>query len=1037
MKQNLLDAEQRPLDSTILLQYQNFLLQELKQQSDTENKLEEIQQQISTNSSIVHSELAKIDDRITKMDNRKQNIIDQTKACIAQHEEDETYCPTLGVTTACEVMEKNNIVIIMSNQGGGKSKTSLQIATIYKERHFYQPMIFFSDDIVRYRDLLNFNEQSLFILEDLFGRTTLSFDEDTHRGIFDILYSCISQPSCKSKFIITMKGNQQTNRKILEKHKLFKKEVILELDLNPHEVNWYFKKAILLKHMSKHNIKSCGTFHERFTQCISEIVENIDTSLQICSASVEAIYTSRFKSETGFPLACHLFCSNKNFTRQGIRYFSRASQALVEEINQLRIKGFDNNLYMYKYSLLVYTALKDKLNVDNIDQQLLESILGHFEKQMHIKTVLIKEAFSHLKATYMIEQYSMLHLNWKRSKLSDTYMLQHSTVKEAILISYADFVGFSHCDAEFIYDYVRPKGFRDQKSEDMTFIFTDCKPLVKKLLSLASGNRACFSIGKYLKITGLKNRNDTMINHFFEEAKEKIRIKQYAFILDGLTDFGSENDFILFHPDISKRIVLYGSADVVCSFCKPMECPLSNDGFVQVKDRTLHTRLYYMLIGETFHEYETGSEREGLNYLKEDVEFNHCMELYSNKRNDFFYDVQKIGNFVYQLLFIDGGKKVSEMLLFDLVAKQCTIHPCIVKHFFDGLTDSGRRVDFVKFYQAFSKIMVFPFASIPVVLNLCRPCTHPEESNNFIKIDDILLASKLAAQFEPSDIYEYPELIIPGETFRNNGAYVIYLDKSYYKKEYIKDIAEYVFKYGVQTKNQSFLKTIFDRFVIYETRVINFNSPLEDNEEGDYVLDDDSDDDSDDDWERYIDVEEVSSDILGHVCTSMERNKSIDSSNTSISLDNMTTIERKFNLDEEDKLTKEEEHNTKERNHDTHSEISEVVKDITTEQGCSTWTTEYLSNHQIEERKNKDYGIFYKPSDVYAEFGFPKKYKRLYSFLKKLQILWTIEETRFRVHRFTYRDIMRGNFRRLQEMLFKSGYIVDGEEYHMTSSDSE
>ncbi|VDI66474.1 Hypothetical predicted protein [Mytilus galloprovincialis] len=721
MKQNLLDAEQRPLDSTILLQYQNFLLQELKQQSDTENKLEEIQQQISTNSSIVHSELAKIDDRITKMDNRKQNIIDQTKACIAQHEEDETYCPTLGVTTACEVMEKNNIVIIMSNQGGGKSKTSLQIATIYKEKHFYQPMIFFSDDIVRYRDLLNFNEQSLFILEDLFGRTTLSFDEDTHRGIFDILYSCISQPSCKSKFIITMKGNQQTNRKILEKHKLFKKEVILELDLNQHEVNRYFKKAILLKHMSKHNIKSCGTFHERFTQCISEIVENSDTSLQICSASIEAIYTSRFESETGFPLACHLFCSNKNFTRQGIRYFSRASQALVEEINQLRIKGFDNNLYMYKYSLLVYTALKDTLNVDNIDQQLLKSILGHFENQTPIKTVLIKEAFSYLKETYMIEQYSMLHFNRKRSKLSDTYMLQHSTVKEAILISYADFVGFSHCDAEFIYDYVRPKGFRDQKSEDMTFVFTDCKPLVKKLLSLASGNRACFSIGQYLKITGLKNRNDTLIKHFFEEAKDKIRIKQYAFILDGLTDYGSENDFILFHPDISTRIVLYGSADAVCSFCKPMECPLSKDGFVKVKGSVLHTRLYSMLIGETFQEYETGSENEGLNYIKENVEFNHCMEFYSNKRNEFFDDVQKIGNYVYQLLFIEGGKKVSEMILFDLVVKQCTMHPRIVKYFFDGLTDSGRRVDFVKYYRAFSEKMVFRFASIPVVLNLCRP----------------------------------------------------------------------------------------------------------------------------------------------------------------------------------------------------------------------------------------------------------------------------------------------------------------------------
>ncbi|CAC5398380.1 unnamed protein product [Mytilus coruscus] len=276
---------------------------------------------------------------------------------------------------------------------------------------------------------------------------------------------------------------------------------------------------------------------------------------------------------------------------------------------------------MYKYSLLVYTALKDELNVDNVDEKLLKAILGYFEKQTAIKTVLISEAFSHLKETYMIEQpYPILHVNGKRSKLSDTYILQHSTVKEAILISYADDVDFSHCDAKFIHDYVRPKGFRDQISKDMTFIFTDCKPLVLKLLSIATGHRACFSIGQYLKMTGLKNRNGTMIKYFFEEAKKKIRRKQYAFILDGLTDFGTENDFILFHPDISKHIVLYGSGDVVCSFCKPMECPLMNNGFVKVKGHVLYTRLHAMLIGETFHEYETDSENEELNYIKEGVE---------------------------------------------------------------------------------------------------------------------------------------------------------------------------------------------------------------------------------------------------------------------------------------------------------------------------------------------------------------------------------------------------------------------------------
>ncbi|VDI66475.1 Hypothetical predicted protein [Mytilus galloprovincialis] len=292
--------------------------------------------------------------------------------------------------------------------------------------------------------------------------------------------------------------------------------------------------------------------------------------------------------------------------------------------------------------------------------------------------------------------------------------------------------------------------------------------------------------------------------------------------------------------------------------------------------------------------------------------------------------------------------------------------------------------------------------------------------------------------FPKRDLRALGQWIIPGESFTNNGEYVVYLDKSYYSKEYIKDIAEYVFKYGVQTKNQSFLKTIFDRFVIYESRVINLNSP-QDNVKVDYRLDDDDydddSDDSDDDWERYFDVEDVPSDILGHVCTIGEGNKSIYSSNTSISLDNMYTIERKSNLDEGDTLTKEEKLSTKERNHVNHNKICEVVKDITTEQGCSTWTTEYLSNHQIEERKNKEYGIFYKPSDVYGEFDFLKKYKRLYSFLNKLLVLWMFEENSFRVNRFRYRG-MRRNFMNLQDLLLK-GYCVDGEEYYMTSSDSE
>lgn len=70
-----------------------------------------------------------------------------------------------------------------------------------------------------------------------------------------------------------------------------------------------------------------------------------------------------------FPQACHLFCSNKTFTKQGISYFTHALQSLVNEITNLKTQGFNNKQMQYQYCVLVYTAVKSSVHVDDTDEQ--------------------------------------------------------------------------------------------------------------------------------------------------------------------------------------------------------------------------------------------------------------------------------------------------------------------------------------------------------------------------------------------------------------------------------------------------------------------------------------------------------------------------------------------------------------------------------------------------------------------------------------------------------------------------------------------
>lgn len=142
-----------------------------------------------------------------------------TEAFIKKHRDDTTYIETSAVRKSVQTLNDNNILILVSKAGGGKSKLCLELAHIYKEKH-YKPMIFTNTKKIE-TDLISSN--CFVILEDIFGGTNLEFDDDVHKSALDFLIAC---PDNGTKFVITMRTNGEAYKLIFSKHEIFKNNII-------------------------------------------------------------------------------------------------------------------------------------------------------------------------------------------------------------------------------------------------------------------------------------------------------------------------------------------------------------------------------------------------------------------------------------------------------------------------------------------------------------------------------------------------------------------------------------------------------------------------------------------------------------------------------------------------------------------------------------------------------------------------------------------------------------------------------------------
>lgn len=600
-------------------------------------------------------------------------------------------------------------------------------------------MLFVNDEVARKRELINFNESNIIIVEDLFGRSNIDFNEDLHRGILDVIHFSLKSESCKSKVIFTIRGNNKIKQKLVENHNIFQNDIFLNLD---EALSFQCKKMILSKHMHKHGLSLCDCdnttslsliFTPRIIPlCSKDVFETKDNSLKVCVAFFNNVCRGIYDIHIGFPQACHLFCSNKYLTKQGRTYFNHTSQSLVDEMNHLKIQGFNDKHKQCQYCVLVYTAMKNSISFSEIDEECFQNILSSvYDECNKFKVSLLKAAVLVLEGTY-ISNKSAISAREKcmLPNITMNYALQHYTIQDAVLISYgedADVLTF--CDLDFLLEYIRTKGYIDKHNDNIVLMFTDYKPLVKKLISMLSVDEQdnTYNIGMYLQLISLLHRHDDIIRCFFHNI-ENVTSKQYKCLINGLTSFGKNRKFIEFHPKLCRGIMIHAGLSVFLSYFRQIGWVHNDTNFFEMETDKLINTLF-----EFFSRIDENGRVTEMKFTK----YMHCFALWDlGARNPRY----AIGNYVFQIVIEKGFVNIAELIFTNLMQNTSQMSPIDLKDFLDGLLDEGKRSSFVAQFKDFFDALLFKYGSIPAILELCRPLTATLPSQNTIVVDDDLLA---------------------------------------------------------------------------------------------------------------------------------------------------------------------------------------------------------------------------------------------------------------------------------------------------------
>lgn len=472
MRQKLNDVELRPLDETLLLQYQTKLLEQ-KQCFDSTNE------EISARFDYLESKVQKIENLPEENEKRKQHYTEITEATVHACANEGTFVFTNTVTDAMDNLLKFGIALITGHPGTGKTRMGLELLHRYSTR-FRNYRCIQLQNLSDWLDVLSIEDKYIVFLDDVFGKTNFIYSENTDNKHMDTILTYVQNGQVK--VIITMRENikHMCNRLFLS-HRLFKNIPDFNLGSDTFGMNKNEKRRCLLNYFERNNIEE--TEEAGKENCLQTSCLNQSETIYIHTKTINNIVDMKFSPLIGFPESCYLFTSNRRFTRQGLSFFKHANEILCQDIADIREQGYTCYDARMDYTVLVYVLVRgDYLSLKYLDldlpviRRLMTSFYATRETPIGLHDV--EDSVKRLTPNFLKTKYD---------HTPDVFAFQHRTIFEAVILSCHTIdpdLMIEFMDVDFIIEFTRPQNYNKVEGEVVyTIPETLYKLLAQRMIS--------------------------------------------------------------------------------------------------------------------------------------------------------------------------------------------------------------------------------------------------------------------------------------------------------------------------------------------------------------------------------------------------------------------------------------------------------------------------------------------------------------------------------------------------------------------------
>ncbi|CAG2198266.1 unnamed protein product [Mytilus edulis] len=348
-------------------------------------KVEAFKKEIEKKEDIIKDIQEKAVEKQNQIENHLVSLQYDTKALIENDVREGTFVTTKALTDGLLLLKQNGVLLITGHAGTGKSRMGRQLLHLFCAKNASYKCIKLNA-LEEWEDMVNLEDKVVVLIDDIFGETNCIYNREKDIPILDKVHAYVCKDNIKVIVTIRVTVKRQC-QEVFDNHRLLTFEFI-DLSSKKYVLSWEEKHAILKNYMKT-------VRQSDYVDKIGFVNHNGDTILE----------------------------------EDDILAIQWPTEAILEEINEIRRKGEEHRKFMIQYAVLVFTEINENYikpddcsNVAEVEK-IIDAIYGETIK---LKKCNISDAVRELQGSYLI--------NIPNQK---SYRFHHATLQESVILSFA------------------------------------------------------------------------------------------------------------------------------------------------------------------------------------------------------------------------------------------------------------------------------------------------------------------------------------------------------------------------------------------------------------------------------------------------------------------------------------------------------------------------------------------------------------------------------------------------------------------------